>query len=36
MLTIHDTMDYGYDPTVPEPGPVTEPPAVVSLPPVRR
>jgi hypothetical protein len=33
MPTIHDTMDYGYDPTVPEPGPVTEPPRAVSLPP---
>lgn len=32
MPTIHDTMDYGYDPTVPEPGPVTEPPRAASLP----
>lgn len=33
MATIHDTMDYGYDPTVPEPGPVSAPPAVGALPP---
>lgn len=33
MATIHDTMDYGYDPTVPEPGPVSEPPAAAALPP---
>ena len=32
MPTIHDTMDYGYDPTVPEPGPVTELPRAASLP----
>src|SRR3954452_8889668 len=33
MPTIHDTMDYGYDPTVPEPGPVTEPPPAPAPPP---
>jgi hypothetical protein len=32
MPTIHDTMDYGYDPSVPEPGPVTEPPRAATLP----
>ena len=32
MPTIHDTMDYGYDPTVPEPGPLTTPPRAASLP----
>jgi hypothetical protein len=32
MVTIHDTMDYGYDPTVPEPGPLTQPPRAASLP----
>src|SRR5689334_9912728 len=48
MPTIHDTMDYGYDPTVPEPGPITEPPLAAAplpssatvnsayLPPVRK
>ncbi|WP_438853619.1 C1 family peptidase [Agromyces sp. M3QZ16-3] len=33
MATIHDTMDYGYDPTVPEPGPVSVPPSVGPPPP---
>jgi hypothetical protein len=33
MASIHDTMDYGYDPTVAEPGPVFVPPRPATPPP---
>ena len=33
MDLIHDTMDYGYDPTVEEPGPVFVPPRPATPPP---
>jgi hypothetical protein len=33
MPTIYDTLDFGYDLTAPEPGPVTEPPPLATAPP---
>ena len=33
MASIHDTMDYGYDPTVAEPGPIFVPPRPATPPP---
>lgn len=32
MSTIHDTFDYGYDPSVPEEAPLTTPPRLAALP----